>query len=107
MCPIEHPICPQPGFGDRCGCVAVLLRLAYLAVTNGLAMLRLLPMSDRASDVEILALRHQIGVEDGNSMAAVTGFDSLRPTAYRAVGTTTGVATGSREQHVGLPAHPR
>jgi putative transposase len=40
----------------------VLLRLAYLGVTNALAMLRLLPMSDRAKDVEILALRHQITV---------------------------------------------
>jgi hypothetical protein len=40
----------------------VLLRLAYLAVTNGLAMLRLLPMSDLAKDVEILALRHQLAV---------------------------------------------
>jgi len=40
----------------------VLLRLAFLGVTNGLAMLRLLPMSDRARDVEILTLRHQITV---------------------------------------------
>jgi transposase len=40
----------------------VLLRLAYLSVTNALAMLRLLPMSDRAKDAEILALRHQISV---------------------------------------------
>ena len=40
----------------------MLLRLAYLAVTNGLAMLRLLPMSDRSKDVEILALRHQLTV---------------------------------------------
>ena len=40
----------------------MLLRLAYLAVANGLAMLRLLPMSDRARDVEILTLRHQIAV---------------------------------------------
>jgi transposase len=40
----------------------VLLRLAYLGVTNALAMLRLLPMSDRAKDAEILALRHQITV---------------------------------------------
>jgi putative transposase len=40
----------------------VLLRLAYLAVTNGFAMLRLLPMCERAKDVEILALRHQITV---------------------------------------------
>jgi putative transposase len=41
---------------------AVVLRLAYLALTNGFAMLGLLPMSDRAKDVEILALRHQITV---------------------------------------------
>ena len=40
----------------------MLFRLAYLAVTNGLAMLRPLPMSDRAKDVEILAIRHQITV---------------------------------------------
>jgi transposase InsO family protein len=42
------------------GCLVVLLRLAYLGVTNALSMLRLLPMSDRAKDAEILALRHQI-----------------------------------------------
>ncbi|MEV6701775.1 integrase core domain-containing protein [Streptomyces sp. NPDC051453] len=40
----------------------MLLRLAYLGVTNAFAMLRLLPMSGREKDVEILALRHQIGV---------------------------------------------
>ncbi|MEU6265560.1 helix-turn-helix domain-containing protein [Saccharopolyspora shandongensis] len=40
----------------------MLLRLAYLGVTNTFAMLRLLPMSDRAKDAEILALRHQITV---------------------------------------------
>ncbi|MEV4140914.1 hypothetical protein AB0J72_53220 [Dactylosporangium sp. NPDC049742] len=40
----------------------MLLRLAYLAVTNAFAVLRLLPMSDRDKDVEILALRHQITV---------------------------------------------
>ena len=38
----------------------MLLRLAYLGVTNTLAMLRLLPMRDRAKDAEILAPRHQI-----------------------------------------------
>jgi transposase InsO family protein len=42
--------------------LVVLLRLAYLGVTNALAMLRLLPMSDHAKDAEILALRHQIMV---------------------------------------------
>ena len=40
----------------------MLLRLAYLGVTNALALLRLLPTSDRDKDAEILALRHQITV---------------------------------------------
>jgi transposase len=40
----------------------VLLRLAYLAVTNTFTLLRLLPMSDREKDIEILALRHQLRV---------------------------------------------
>ena len=40
----------------------MLLRLAYLAVTNAFAVLRLLPTSNRDKDVEILALRHQITV---------------------------------------------
>jgi putative transposase len=38
----------------------VLLRFAYLAVTNAFALLRLLPVSDRDKNAEILALRHQI-----------------------------------------------
>ena len=38
----------------------MLLRLAYLAATNALAVLRLLPMSDREKDIEILVLRHQL-----------------------------------------------
>ncbi|GAA1908192.1 hypothetical protein GCM10009753_44180 [Streptantibioticus ferralitis] len=38
----------------------MLLRLAYLAATNTLALLRLLPMSDRDKDIEILAPRHQL-----------------------------------------------
>jgi putative transposase len=40
----------------------VLLRLAYLTVTNLFAALRLLPLSDRDKDSEILVLRHQIAV---------------------------------------------
>ncbi|MDG4773612.1 integrase core domain-containing protein [Solwaraspora sp. WMMD792] len=40
----------------------MLFRLAYLGVTSTLALLRLLPMSDRDKDAEILALRHQIMV---------------------------------------------
>src|SRR5690348_5459873 len=41
---------------------AVLLRLTYLAIVNVLVMLRLSSMSESAKDVEILVLRHQIGV---------------------------------------------
>ena len=40
----------------------MLLRLAYLSVTNVFALLRLLPVSDRDKDMEILARRHQITV---------------------------------------------
>jgi hypothetical protein len=40
----------------------VPLRLAYRGVTNAFALLRLLPMSDRDTDVEILALRHRRAV---------------------------------------------
>ncbi|MET8956036.1 recombinase family protein [Streptomyces sp. NPDC004533] len=38
----------------------MLLRLAYLTITNAFAALPLLPMSDRDKAAEILALRHQI-----------------------------------------------
>jgi putative transposase len=38
----------------------VLLRLAYLAATNAFAFPRLLPVSNRDKDIEILALRHQL-----------------------------------------------
>jgi putative transposase len=40
----------------------VLLRLPYLALTNVFAFMRLLPMSDTNKDIEILTLRHQLGV---------------------------------------------
>ncbi len=40
----------------------MLLRLAYLGVANVFALLRLLPMSSRDKDAEILALRHQLSV---------------------------------------------
>jgi hypothetical protein len=39
-----------------------VLRLAYLALTTTFALIRLLPMSNRDKDVEILALRHQLAV---------------------------------------------
>jgi transposase len=40
----------------------VLIRFAYLAVTHAFAVLRLLPMTDREKDAEILALRHQLTI---------------------------------------------
>ena len=40
----------------------MLLRLAYLGITNAFALLRLLPRTDREKDAEILALRHQLAV---------------------------------------------
>jgi putative transposase len=42
--------------------LVVVVRLAYLAVSNVFAMLRLLPVGERGKDVEILVLRHQIMV---------------------------------------------
>jgi putative transposase len=42
--------------------LVVLIRFAYLAVTNAFTVLRLLPRSDRDKDIEILALRHQLNV---------------------------------------------
>jgi transposase InsO family protein len=56
----------------------VLLRLAYLTVTNAFALLRLLPMSDRDKDAEILALRHQIMVLErqlGKERVRFTPYD--------------------------------
>jgi hypothetical protein len=40
----------------------VLLRLAYLEITNAFALLRLLPGRDHDKDAEIFILRHQIAV---------------------------------------------
>jgi putative transposase len=38
----------------------VLLRLPYLALSTAVSFMRLLPMSNREKDLEILALRHQL-----------------------------------------------
>ena len=40
----------------------MLLRLAYLTVTNTLSLIRPLPMSERDKEVEILVLRHQVAI---------------------------------------------
>ena len=52
----------------------MLWKLAYLGVTNAFAMLRLLPMSDRDKDTEILALRHQIAVLERQLNGQRVGF---------------------------------
>ena len=57
----------------------MLLRLAYLTVTKAFAALRLLPMSDREKDAEILALRHQITVLERQLGADRVKFDSGGP----------------------------
>ena len=56
----------------------MLLRLAYLTVTNTFAVLRLFPMSDRDEDTETLALRHQLAVlqrQLGNEKVRFTPAD--------------------------------
>ncbi|MGW9033018.1 hypothetical protein ACWGQ5_55780 [Streptomyces sp. NPDC055722] len=40
----------------------MLLRLAYLAVTNTFSLIRLLPMSGREKEIETLVLRHQLTI---------------------------------------------
>jgi hypothetical protein len=40
----------------------VLLRLAYLTMTNTFAFIRLLPRSDHDKEIEILVLRHQLTI---------------------------------------------
>ena len=54
----------------------MLLRLAYLGVTNAFALLRLRPMSDRDKDVEILALRHQLTVLERRLGTEKVRFDA-------------------------------
>jgi hypothetical protein len=58
----------------------VLLRLAYLTVANAFAVLRLLAMTDREKDAEILVLRHQITVLErrlGGARVRFAGPDRL------------------------------
>lgn len=56
----------------------MLLRLAYLTVTNMFAALRLLPISDRCKHAEILAL--SINSPPWNGSSGQTGSSSLRKT---------------------------
>ena len=54
----------------------MLVRLAYLAVSNTSTALRLLPMSNRDKDIEILSLRHQIAVLQRQLAGARPTFDA-------------------------------
>jgi hypothetical protein len=56
----------------------VLLRLTYLAVTNAFGMLRLLPMSDRAKDMESWPCATRSPSSNGN--CTERKFSSPRPT---------------------------
>jgi putative transposase len=51
----------------------VLLRLAYLGITNAFALQRLLPGSDHNKDIEILSLRPQLAVLQANSAGSRSG----------------------------------
>jgi len=55
----------------------MLLRLAYLGITNAFTLLRLLPGGDHDKDIEILSLRHQLAVLQCNSTGNRSG--SHRP----------------------------
>ena len=59
--------------------VAVLIRFAYLAMTNAFAALRLLPRSDRDKDIEILDLRHQLTALQRNLNGHRVRFTPGRP----------------------------
>ncbi|MFC5674904.1 integrase core domain-containing protein [Streptomyces incanus] len=59
----------------------MLLRLAYVTATTAVTLLRLLPMSDRDKDIEILALRHQLLVLQRQAgKPAFTDTDRVMPT---------------------------
>jgi putative transposase len=62
----------------------VLLRLVYLGMTNVFALLRLLPVSDRDKDAEILALRHQITVLERHAAKSRPGRPG-RPRTVRSI----------------------
>ncbi|MFF9221925.1 hypothetical protein [Streptomyces viridosporus] len=57
----------------------MLLRPAHLGRANAFALLRLLPMSDRDTDVEILALRHQLSVPERRLGEEKVRFQPERP----------------------------
>src|SRR3982750_3786902 len=103
----------------------MLLRLAYLGITNAFTLLRLLPGSDRDKDAEILALRHQLAVLHRQLDAQRIRLEppdrvwvrapprrgaaarAAGPAANRPLGPRVGAAPGPGEPVVGLPASTR
>ncbi|MEU0837427.1 hypothetical protein [Streptomyces sp. NPDC005969] len=59
----------------------MLLRLASLAVTHTFTLLRLLPMSERDKDIEILTLRHQLLVPR-RQVGKPAGSGACRPFVF-------------------------
>jgi hypothetical protein len=60
----------------------VLPRLSYLAVSSMFTVIRLLPTSDTANDIEILALRHQLAIlQPQIDRPPLTGTDRVFLTA--------------------------
>jgi putative transposase len=98
----------------------VLLRLAYLGVTNVFALLRLLPMSNQDKDAEILALRHQVLVlqrqldpgrvrftpADRAMLAALLNRFPEGRAQVTAPGGETGYRAPLAPRHAGAPARP-
>ncbi|MBL1102050.1 hypothetical protein [Streptomyces coffeae] len=80
----------------------MLLRLAYLGVSNAFAMLRLLPMTDRDKDAEVLALRHQITV-----LERQLGKDKVRLTPSDRASEALSTSTSERRRHTGHRRWPR
>ena len=55
----------------------MMLRLAYLGITNAFALLRLLPGDNRDKDIEILSLRHQLAVLQRQLAGQQVRFESV------------------------------
>ncbi|MFU8876035.1 hypothetical protein [Micromonospora sp. SL4-19] len=81
----------------------MLLRLAYLGLTNVVALLRLLPGSDRDKDAEILALRHQLAVLQRQWDAARDTDDDLQHLLPADVEWANRSRTALPNGHCGLP----
>ena len=81
----------------------MLVRLTYLAVSNAFAALRLLPMSNREKNIEILSLRHQIIVLQRQLAGARPAFEAADRAFLTAL-----LAPLAREtlRHLRLIVHP-